>query len=91
MRYQSVAKKEIPDLFALADGVMIKSNEVWSTPNRRGFLPDRKSTYMRKVRDGRLPPPDIDQGPGSRYYIAKTLKSALLPALRSLIKDEKAT
>ena len=69
----------IPDLFALPDGVLIKTSEVWSTKKRRGFLPDSKCTFMRKVADGRLPQPDLDHGPASRYYYAKTLKDALQP------------
>ena len=68
----------IPDLFELPDGALIKTNEVWSTPSRRGFLPDSKCTYLRKVTDGRLPVPDVDHGPGSRYYFAKTLKTVLV-------------
>ena len=73
----------IPDLFEVPDGALIKTNEIWSNPRRRGFLPDSKCTFMRKVADGRLPGPDLDQGPGSRYYLAKTLKDALHSQRRS--------
>ena len=69
----------IPDLFNLPDGALIKTSEVWSTKKRRGFMPDSKCTFMRKLEDGRLPKPDLDHGPGSRYYLAGTLKGTLQP------------
>ena len=28
----------MPDLFELPDGALIKTNEIWSNPKRRGFL-----------------------------------------------------
>jgi len=62
------------DVFALPDGALIKTNEVYSTAKQRGIFPDCQMTYLRKLKDGRLPPPDVDHGKGSRYYKAGTIK-----------------
>ena len=49
----------IPDLFAMPDGALIKTSEVWSSSKRRGVLPLTLSASV-GAPAGRPPPGEVD-------------------------------